>query len=82
MTTRKFYKTKITIEVLSEEPIPDDMNIADIAFEGEEGMFSIGNTKNYKQTVLNGKQAANALKKQGSAPSFFLLNDEGEDNEE
>jgi len=82
MTARKFFKTKITIEVLSEEPISDDMSLADIAFQGDEGDYSIGNNNYYKQTVLNGKQAAKALKKQGSDPSFFRLNDEGEDNEE
>jgi len=78
MTNRKFYKRTITIEVLSEEPIPSGMDIANIICEAQDGDYSMREL-NEKETVLNGKQAARALKRQGSDPEFFLLTDKGED---
>lgn len=80
MTDRKFYKTVITFEVLSEEPIPPGMDIGNIAYEATEGdyvMRTIGNVK----TELDGKQAADALLEQGSTPDFFCLTREGEDED-
>ena len=81
MTNRKFYKRIVTIEVLSEEPIPSGMNIANIIYEAQNGDYSMREL-NEKETVLNGKQAARALKLQDSDPSFFRLTDKGEDVDE
>jgi hypothetical protein len=80
MTTRKFYKTTITIEVLSEEPIPEEMDLADIIQESSEGAFSRG-VVSEKETVLNGEQAVKALAEQGSDPEFFGLDEKGNDLE-
>lgn len=80
MTQRKFYKTLITIEVLSEDPIPDDMNIAQIAFEASDGDYSMSDGMRI-ETVLTGKAAADALQEQGSDPGFFKLTDDGNDVE-
>jgi hypothetical protein len=77
-STRQFYKTKLTIEVLSEEKIPDSMSIEQIAWEATNGHYSMA-TVACKEKVMTGKQAANALLKQGSSPEFFQLNDKGED---
>jgi len=77
MTNRKFYKTKITFEVLSEEPI-GDMEMSHIVHECMEGGFS-GDTINSTETIMNGKQAAKALIKQGSDTEFFQLNEDGSD---
>ncbi|MEG7741739.1 hypothetical protein U2084_14975, partial [Listeria monocytogenes] len=78
MTTRKFYKTIIQLEVLSEEPIPDEMDVAQIAFEATEGDYSMVDGERI-QTILNGQQTADALKEQASDPSFFLLTEDGND---
>lgn len=81
MTDRMFYKTVITIEVLSEEPIPDGMSIENIANEAMEGSYSMRSLEEAKETLLNGKEAADALLEQGSNPSFFRLTDDGNDVE-
>jgi hypothetical protein len=80
MSKRKFYKTTITLVVLSEEPIPDEMNIPSIAFEATDGSFSMADGARI-QVELNGKEAAVALSEQGSDPGFFRLNDDGVDQE-
>lgn len=78
MTTRKFYKTVLTYTVLSEKPIPDNLEMKDIMFECTDGFYS-GATTGQKETVLNGKQAAKALEEQGSDPDFFQLDEKGND---
>ncbi len=80
LSDRKFYKRVFTIEVLSEEPIPPGTSTENIIFEANEGGYSM---REYgeKETVLNAKQAAKALINQGSDPSFFQLNEKGEDVE-
>lgn len=78
MTDRKFYKTKITFEVLSEEPIPDGMNLDQIQSECYGGSWSKGELE-MTQKELNGKQVAKELIKQGSDPEFFGINEKGED---
>lgn len=78
MTFRKFYKTIITYEVLSEEPIPNGystQDIIDMCYEGDYSGVTVGN----KEILLNGKEAAQSLIEQGSGPEFFRLNEEGED---
>jgi len=80
MTDRKFYKTVIKIEVLSEEPIPAGMEYENVIHECKEGDWSM-RPLGEKETVLDGKQAARALLNQGSDPSFFGLTEDGNDNE-
>ena len=81
MTERKFYKTTITFEVLSEEPIPSWMELQNIVYETEEGDYS-GATVGNVQVELDGKQAVKELAAQGSDPEFFRLDEEGNDLEE
>lgn len=78
MTNRKFYKTTITLEVLSEEPIPNWMDTQAIVYEAQEGGFSMATVGNV-EVELDGKQAANELTSQGSEPEFFGLTEDGED---
>lgn len=81
MTDRVFYKTIITIEVLSEDPIPDGMSVENIAKEAMEGSYSMQTLGEPIETVLNGKEAADALLEQGSDSSFFQLTEDGNDVE-
>ncbi len=79
MTERKFYKTVVAVEILSEEPIEaDGLTLDEIQHQITEGdwsgMVSVKSTKE-----LNGKQAARALTNQASDPSFFRLKPDGTD---
>lgn len=80
MTDRKFYKTVIKIEVLSEEPIPSGMDLENVIAECKEGACSMRQF-GWKETELNGKQAAKGLLLQGSDPGFFQLTEKGEDTD-
>jgi predicted metal-binding protein len=76
MTERKFYKTTIVFEVLSEEPLSGDESLELLHYKITEGDCS-GRRISSNQEEINGKQAADALYAHGSEPSFFMLDDEG-----
>ena len=73
---KKIYKTIITIEVLSEEPIPSDMQVEDVIYEGNEGDYSIFVSEG-KPKELIGYDAVKAIHKQGSDTDFFGMDEEG-----
>ena len=75
MNTKRFYRTVITIEVLSEEPV-EAMDVDDIAYEIREGSYS-GEVEFGPSEVVDGPTMARLLMKQGSDPEFFGLDDEG-----
>ena len=81
MTKRKFYKTKWTIEVLSEDPIPTWMELENIIHEAKEGEFSMRESVD-TVTELNGEQSVKALHQHGSDPEFFNLDEKGDDLKE
>lgn len=74
---RKFYHTKITVEILSEEPYTGN-ELADVAHDIIWGGCS-GQITNISSETINGKQCADLLLQQASEPSFFQLDDEGND---
>jgi len=79
MTNRKFYRTVVQVEVLSES------SIQTAELDALHHMITEGDCSGHLTTVvqeeLNGKQAADALVKQASDPSFFNLADNGDDND-
>lgn len=77
MTKRKFFATTLQVTVLSEEPF-EWATLADVDSAITDGGCS-GEVKRMGNRLLDGKQAAQALLAQGSAPSFFRLTDTGED---
>jgi len=81
MSKRKFYRTVIELEVLSEEPIVD-MAIGDINYEMENGHLSGLYKTKIQDKEVNGKEMAKMLQEQGSDPEFFLLDEDGNDIEE
>jgi len=81
MTDRKFHSRIITIEFLSEEPIPDGMRVENMVNEAINGDYSM-RIVNDVESELNGKEAADALLVQGSDPGFFGLTEKGEDADE
>jgi len=78
MTERKFYKTIITFEVLSEEPIPMDMEVQNIIDEAIEGGYSMSDA-GMSAIEMDGKQAAKELIEQASSPEFFRIDENGND---
>jgi len=74
---RKFYRTTITVTVLSEEPFDYD-NLEGVHYAITEGECS-GHYETTKSETLTAKQVAEALQAEGSDPEFFQLTDEGED---
>jgi hypothetical protein len=79
MTGRKFYKTVLQVEVLSEGPYQPE-SLEQVHHDITEGDCS-GEWKIVRSKELNGRQAARALLKQASDPGFFSLTKAGEDAE-
>ncbi len=75
MTTRKFYRTVFQVEVLSESPI-GVVELDTLHHLITQGDCS-GEVKTVNRKKLDGRQAAEALLKQGSDPSFFNLDHYG-----
>jgi len=82
-TKRKFYRTVLAIEVLSETPISACTSYQDILREAEEGDFSHASLPQevYNQEI-DGRKCAELLVRQGSDSGFFQLTDIGEDVED
>ena len=80
MTERQFHKYVYTFTVLSEDPIDGDATLGEIYQSTIDGPNS-GETDCTVHKMLNGKQMAKALEKQGSDPEFFYLDEHGNDLE-
>lgn len=79
-SARTFYRTIVTIEVLSEEPtIPHDLDalVQEITTGDFSGKAEFGDTQ-----PIDGKTAALLLHEQGSDPGFFRLTEHGDDLED
>ena len=79
MSPRKFHRTLISVEVLSEDPIPD-MPLEDIVSTMNNGDY-VGTWDTVNQAEVNAKQAVQVLHALGSEPGFFNLTEEGRDAE-
>jgi len=77
---RKFYKTVITVTVLSEDNPVTETNLSRIHDQITDGDWS-GEVDADGGTELTAKEAAQALLAQGSDPSFFQLSDDGQESE-
>ncbi|MBL1153143.1 MAG: hypothetical protein HND43_10490 [Armatimonadetes bacterium] len=72
--SQKFFKTTITVEVISEECPVSELGLADIAHQITQGDCS-GEITNTEVVNLTPGQAAQALIDQGSDPDFLGLGD-------
>jgi len=72
MSKREFYKTTITFEVLSEEPLPGHADLDYIFTECMEGRY-VGRFGSNDERLLNGAAMAEELSNFGSEPGFFEL---------
>jgi len=75
---RTFYRTRITLTVLHEEPIPSDTSVREVWRQCIEGDYS-GQDEWDIPEVLDGPTMAAAMINQGSDPEFFMLDEEGND---
>ena len=78
---RRFYRSIVHYEVLSEEPIPVHSDLAFIGHEVESGQY-VGCFLDTEEFPLNSAAMAKALFVAGSEPSFFELDAEGNDFDE
>ncbi len=76
---RTFYRTVYTIEVLSEEPMNPDLDLADIDFAISEGECS-GEVSMGPSEPIDAATVAKALAAQGSDAEFFNLNEDGSES--
>lgn len=74
---KTIYRTVIEIEVLSEEPIPDDMGLDEIQDECNEGSFSGIYDFKVKNQEVKGIEAVKLIKAQGTDVEFFQMDEEG-----
>lgn len=75
------YRTTVTMVVLSDEPI-GDVTMQDIVSGCDSGGWS-GQTTTFEQDhPLTGRQAVNAVKRQGSAVEFFMMDEKGNELED
>ncbi len=77
---RKFYRTVLQFEMLTEEP-PRSVDLEDVHYEITEGHAS-GRLLQATEKVVDGPTMARLLVEQGSDPEFFCLTPDGEDTEE
>ena len=77
MSDKKFYKTTIPIVILSEGPLEYD-GLDDLHYLIDSGPC-VGQMGEPDQEILDGKAAADALYELGSDPSFFDLDEYGND---
>jgi hypothetical protein len=76
---RKFYRTVIEVEVLSEEPY-DPQTLGGIAHDIMNGDCS-GQWEVKENMEVDGPTMAKMLQEQGSDPEFFQLTEDGEDQD-
>jgi hypothetical protein len=81
MAKKVLYKTVIEIEVLSEQPIPEDMSLNDIEHECTEGSFSGVHDYKIRNEKVEGIEAVKLVQKQGSSVDFFCMDRNGNDLE-
>jgi hypothetical protein len=80
MTDRKFYRTRIVVEVLSDYQLPDGTDLESIHYEITQGGCS-GVSAVESEREIDGREAVRALIQQGSEPAFFGLDEDGNDIE-
>ena len=79
---KKYYKTVIQIEILSEEPYEDGKSMDDIQYDITEGHCSGVLSMVEKNQELDGLEIVKALEAQGSDAEFFRLDQNGEELED
>lgn len=74
---KKFYRTVVTVTVLSENPLGDDLGLGALEYAITEGDCS-GVLERTSEVGVDAKAMASLLLEQGSDPSFFGLHEYGQ----
>lgn len=77
LSKRKFYRTVVQVEVLSEEPY-DFEDLEQVRYDITEGHCS-GQVTTLPTEEVDGPAMAKLLRGQGSDPEFFELDEQGND---
>jgi len=75
-TKKKLYHKRIVVDVLSDEPIPENMSLSVLDMEMTQGDY-VGSIETKKNEVVTGRKAAKMVIAAGSDPMFFQMNDFG-----
>ena len=78
---KTIYKTKVTIEILSDEPVNDNISLKDIQYEITDGQWS-GKITHGESKPLKGKPAVKEILNHGTDPEFFFMDDKGNEIEQ
>lgn len=79
---KKIYRTVVSLVVLSEEEIDENMDMQSIMDECDSGAYIGGGIKFSKPRQLTGKTAVIEIEKAGSQAEFFQMDSQGNDLEE
>lgn len=82
MAKKKLYKSVLRVEILSEEPYPDSVTLEQVAYDICEGDCSGITDWESHNAELHGTEAVKECEKQGSCPSFFQMNEDGDEIDE
>ena len=72
MSESTFTRTRLTLTVLSEEPIPDGRDVSNILLDCDTGDYVLASVETESET-LTPETMAQALTAAGSEPEFFGL---------
>jgi len=78
---RRFYRHVYSVEVLSEEPLPENIDLDSLHYQITEGECS-GIRLGMTTETVDGPTMAKLLQGQGSDPEFFSLDADGNDVED
>lgn len=82
MAKKKIYKSVLRVEILSEEPIDDCIELNDIDYQTTNGDWSGAMDWEYHNAELHGMEAVTNVQNQGSDPEFFQMDEEGNEIED
>jgi hypothetical protein len=78
MAQKTLYRTRIVVEVLSEEPI-GDVDMDTILNETRDGGWSGKNVTTEQDKPISGEEAVKAVQEHGTDTEFFNMDENGEE---
>jgi hypothetical protein len=79
MAKKTIYRSVIKFEILSDEPIPDEMTLGELHDECDFGSYSGIHGYISQNKPIKGIKAVHLIKAQGSDPEFFGMDENGND---
>ena len=82
MGQKKLYKSVLKVEIISEDPLPDCLSLRTIDYETTNGEWSGAQEWESHNAEIVGKEAVTSVENQGSCPSFFQMDEDGNEIED